>query len=725
MFSENAKKNNTDEQIGFSRAGIRGLIAAIENLSGNLLSGIVALFQNPPESGVEDKAPSSAWAYDHDADPNAHHPQIHATEHVTDGGDVIPDAVSRGDAGLMTGLDKLKLTNQVYIPDASEADQGVINGTKWTIKYLIDTVIGATKEATIKLAHTGSGDKTTYQLSTSETIPSNITLEIENGAILSIDNEVILTINSPFSAGLYQVFSGDGSVSFGVKAVEKVWVDWWKENTIPGTTDMSTAVLKATDSVENIGCDIYFKPTTYILNDVYIEGNETDGLNPGEGGPSFIGFGDNSGWSLLNTYGGTILKAKEGADYIIKLGSSTQYLSRVSFKNIAFDGNDNAADGIWSDGAVFTHLENVVFSKCKGAFIPQRADRLTMTKCAFYSNTYGIYYDADVHGTTHAASGISFIDCHHRSNDYNMYLDADRTDFQFVLRGGYWTSAVYADFYITGGVKQLVLDGVNLENPSDKPNEAGGGHKVAQFQIGQVTGGTHEGIDYISIENCMIQDNNATVGYRPILMTVVDSTDTSKPSLRVLRISNNVFRNCASTPLIAKASAPTTEISLVSEIAIALWKDNDAPGITPPVASNIWTESALASSRGLGQKVIYKAQIKETPIIMPLLARTASFTARLSEVGGVYTNEGASGTVIFTLPAVVEGYSWYFVNMEAGKVIRLDPQDDEGFVDGSGLGKYKDISSTVGHGALVVGVSTTKAKAWQAIPLNGATLTNE
>ena len=61
----------------------------------------------------------------------------------------------------------------------------------------------------------------------------------------------------------------------------------------------------------------------------------------------------------------------------------------------------------------------------------------------------------------------------------------------------------------------------------------------------------------------------------------------------------------------------------------------------------------------------------------------------------------------------------------AGHPIRIVPPSDEGFVDGSGLGKYKQLSSTIGHAALVMAVSTTKSSAWLAIPLNGATLTDE
>ena len=99
-----------------------------------------------------------------------------------------------------------------YVVDASAADQGVV-GSGRTLKAYVDA-IGTVKKATIKLVHKGVGNTTTYALGTSETITDNITLDIENGAIIDIAVAQTLTINGPLEAGLYQVFSGAGSVSF-------------------------------------------------------------------------------------------------------------------------------------------------------------------------------------------------------------------------------------------------------------------------------------------------------------------------------------------------------------------------------------------------------------------------------------------------------------------------------------------------------------------------------
>jgi hypothetical protein len=90
------------------------------------------------------------------------------------------------------------------------ADQG-LTGTR-TLKGLA-TSIGSSKQATIVLSHTSSGNTTTYSMSQSVTLTSNITLKIEKGAVLSIAVGKTLTMNGKVEAGDYQIFSGEGTVT--------------------------------------------------------------------------------------------------------------------------------------------------------------------------------------------------------------------------------------------------------------------------------------------------------------------------------------------------------------------------------------------------------------------------------------------------------------------------------------------------------------------------------
>lgn len=131
-----------------------------------------------------------------------------------------------------------------YIVDPLETDQGAV-GRGRTIKAYVDA-IGATKVATIKLRHSGAGNTTTYTLTTSETIPSNITLEVEDGAILHFDNGITLTQNGPFiHTGLAKCFTwtDTGKIVFGPSSIKEAYPQYWGAKG-DGSTDDSTAIDK-------------------------------------------------------------------------------------------------------------------------------------------------------------------------------------------------------------------------------------------------------------------------------------------------------------------------------------------------------------------------------------------------------------------------------------------------------------------------------------------------
>jgi len=54
-----------------------------------------------------------------------------------------------------------------------------------------------------------------------------INLRVEKGNPINISAGVTLTINGPFEAGLYQVFSGDGDIRFGVGIIKEVYPQWF------------------------------------------------------------------------------------------------------------------------------------------------------------------------------------------------------------------------------------------------------------------------------------------------------------------------------------------------------------------------------------------------------------------------------------------------------------------------------------------------------------------
>ena len=145
-------------------------------------------------------------------------------------------------------------TPYVAYADPTVTDQGAATAEGYrSIKDLVDA-IGATRQATIICQPTGTGDTTTFTLTTSETITSNITLRIENGAIL--DGAGTLTQNGPFEAGLYQVFGSSITVSFGNGAAKRVYPQWGGAVS-NGTTDDAAAIQQMADSLA-AGMVLYF-----------------------------------------------------------------------------------------------------------------------------------------------------------------------------------------------------------------------------------------------------------------------------------------------------------------------------------------------------------------------------------------------------------------------------------------------------------------------------------
>ena len=168
-----------------------------------------------------------------------------------------------------------------YFPNASATDQGA-TGNSDTVKYAVDTI--SSDYGMIVLRNNSGSATTTYTFSTNETIPANIILVLEYGALISVDTGKTLTIYSPANIkaqATQQIFSGAGTVAFS-SGGGNIYPDWWKENTSPGTTDMTdalTAAAVAQDSTEWIyqsvlssgyiggGSPIVLQSTKYLISE--------------------------------------------------------------------------------------------------------------------------------------------------------------------------------------------------------------------------------------------------------------------------------------------------------------------------------------------------------------------------------------------------------------------------------------------------------------------------
>jgi hypothetical protein len=114
-----------------------------------------------------------------------------------------------------------------YYADASETDQGA-TGTGNSIAAHLATI--GSENAIIKLANTSGSATTSYTVSTAITIPANVTLEIEPGAlIVEGTGSPTVTINGGFKpsniAG--QIFSGWEAGDITLANIGMVYAEWW------------------------------------------------------------------------------------------------------------------------------------------------------------------------------------------------------------------------------------------------------------------------------------------------------------------------------------------------------------------------------------------------------------------------------------------------------------------------------------------------------------------
>lgn len=176
------------------------------------------------------------------------------------------------------------------------------------------------------LSVVGSLDRTivltpgTWTISADTTIPSNINLKVEKGAILAISTTKTLTINGTLVAGRYQIFSctGTGKVILG-NGVTEVPPEWWGENTTPGVTDMAPMIQAAIDAhAAYTASPTYLLPvvslanqryrlaaaldltTTYVVGSMQRDGTHIRGTGYGSVGTMLIG---DTGNLMLDTCG--------------------------------------------------------------------------------------------------------------------------------------------------------------------------------------------------------------------------------------------------------------------------------------------------------------------------------------------------------------------------------------------------------------------------------------
>lgn len=151
--------------------------------------------------------------------------------------------------------------------------------------------------------------------------PANISYEFESPGKISKSSGT-LTINGPFSAGLYQVFSGfsAGEVTFRAGSVREVYPEWWG---IVGTND-EDAVNKAITSIDS--GNVIITKTLYIDSSAIAM----------KSGIALIGAGRGDSY---NGTRGPILYNRRASGGAVSVGGS---VSNISIEGILFTAASTA-----------------------------------------------------------------------------------------------------------------------------------------------------------------------------------------------------------------------------------------------------------------------------------------------------------------------------------------------------------------------------------------------
>ena len=197
-----------------------------------------------------------------------------------------------------------KIKGVWYVNNAAAiTDHGVASGANYVagnLKKVIDLV--STDSMTIELP-----GNTTYTIGTNLTIPSNINLRFQKGAILSVGGAITLTLNCHVEAGNYQIISGTGTVQGALVNVAKQneWVSGPTDNSTVGGSIKTFNAITTVTTIGTITTLNNITPTN-VQGDVYYrDATKIDNLAAGTKGKAFTtgGAGADPSWEGMTTQG--------------------------------------------------------------------------------------------------------------------------------------------------------------------------------------------------------------------------------------------------------------------------------------------------------------------------------------------------------------------------------------------------------------------------------------
>lgn len=451
-----------------------------------------------------------------------------------------PSTGARGEGEKTTfdsGLDRVdaRLGKETWVGDPG-------NGT--TLQEAI-TAIGG-NQATLRIP---SG---TWNINSNFSIPANVTLKPERGAILSIANGVTLTINGNLDAGTYQIFAwtGTGALSLANAKITQTLPQWFGVKA--DGSDDTLALQKCIDSANGI---VYFPPGSYCCKNISLAAN-TRYFGASKASKIFLLNGDSydafrigpnkSNITIDNLlfYGDNLRNANYdvgGRGVRIYTDSAGQSNSNITIKNCEFTNLGFGAVRIWCGTSKVWIIDNYIHdngessnSRGQGIFIGAASGQAVQ--------------DINIQNNILSNNGDTGIDISSYCNNINVtgnrVYNAYRHGLVFYLTAATKLSSRVIGNYIEGSG----ADGIYVTG--QYPNGVGSGFIIISNNHLYRNCNNDFGGDFskdlmaalciifcndeVIISNNIIENNGVRQNYYPLIRT----TNTCNAT-----ISGNTFRN--------------------------------------------------------------------------------------------------------------------------------------------------------------------------------------
>ena len=276
------------------------------------------------------------------------------------------------------------------------------------------------------------------------TVPATLKLVFMKGGSVN-QSTYSLTINGPIEAGLYQIFDGTGSVTFGEGACDKLYPEWWGA-VADNSTDCTTAIQATIDSAEASEIrHIRLSGGTYQI---------TDALSIADNQP-------NIDLTISGDWHSTIYQTDTGGANGITIGAAGgSYTTKITFLGFELLGNSSAGHGISVLHASDCTFKNLHISAFGGDGIyTDDAWGNEYLRCVIYDNGgHGISLNSD-------GNAVNIIDCnisnHDTAGKAAVYIDG--CDGPNIFGGDFSNNTYGIYLGNTESNNMLRVNGVHME----------------------------------------------------------------------------------------------------------------------------------------------------------------------------------------------------------------------------------------------------------------------